>query len=76
MFATVAVLASTILAAEDSMSVGAVFGASLFGMVIGGLVGYLIGNSKGRPGLGVILGALLGCLGWVIMLIVPRKETF
>lgn len=61
---------------NDSMSVGAVFGASLFGMFIGGLVGYLIGKSRDRAGLGIILGALLGCLGWIILLIIPRKQPF
>ena len=76
MIATIASFATLFAQTNDSMSVGAVFGASLFGMFIGGLVGYFIGKSKNRVGLGVILGALLGCLGWIIMLIVPRKDLY
>jgi hypothetical protein len=36
-------------------------------MIIGGLVGWLIGRNKGLGGLGVILGALLGLIGWIIV---------
>lgn len=47
--------------------------AGIFWLVVGALIGYVIGNSKNRPFLGFILGLLLGCIGWIIMLIIPRK---
>ncbi|NLV57124.1 MAG: hypothetical protein GXY13_16110, partial [Acidimicrobiales bacterium] len=48
---------------------------SLFSIAFGGLVGFLIGRSKGRPVLGLILGALLGCFGWVIVALIPAKRN-
>jgi F0F1-type ATP synthase assembly protein I len=64
-----------VLAQESSSSNAGIFiASSLVGILIGGGIGYLIGNSKGRPGLGVILGALLGCIGWIIVAIIPRKN--
>ena len=53
---------------------GVVVATSLIGLLIGGGIGYLIGNSKGRPALGLILGALLGCIGWIIVAVIPRKR--
>ena len=46
----------------------------IVGLIIGGLVGLLIGRSKDRGLLGLILGALLGCIGWVIIAIIPAKD--
>jgi hypothetical protein len=34
-----------------------------------GLVGALCGKSKGQPGIGFILGALLGPIGWILSLL-------
>lgn len=39
----------------------------VLGMAVGGGIGYLIGRGKGRGGLGLILGAFLGCIGWIIV---------
>jgi hypothetical protein len=39
----------------------------VFGMVFGGLVGWLIGKNKGLGGLGIVLGGLLGLIGWIIV---------
>ena len=47
----------------------------VIGVVVGGAVGALIGNTKDRMGLGLILGALLGCLGWLIIALIPRKSS-
>ncbi len=46
----------------------------VIGVVIGALVGYWLGGRKGRPVLGLILGALLTFIGWIIMLIIPEKH--
>jgi hypothetical protein len=37
--------------------------------------GYFIGNTKGRGGLGVILGLFLGPIGWVIVLLLPAQTN-
>ena len=36
-------------------------------LVLGPLVGYLIGKPKGREGYGLLLGLLLGFIGWIIV---------
>jgi hypothetical protein len=41
--------------------------AIVIGLVIGALVGWLIGRNKGLGGLGLILGGLLGIIGWIIV---------
>lgn len=51
-----------------------IFPQVLIGIVIGGGVGALIGNAKNRMGLGLILGAILGCIGWIIIAVIPRKQ--
>ena len=48
-------------------SPGFYLGYSCIGMLVGGAVGALIGSSKNRTGLGFVLGALLGCIGWIII---------
>jgi hypothetical protein len=44
------------------------------GAVIGAVVGTVIGHAKGRPGLGFVLGLLLGWIGWIIVALVPRPS--
>ncbi len=46
----------------------------IIGIVIGAAVGYWIGGKKGRPVLGLVLGALFTLIGWIIMLIIPKKQ--
>lgn len=41
--------------------------AIVIAMVVGGLVGWLIGKNKGIGGLGFVLGALLGLIGWIVV---------
>jgi hypothetical protein len=41
-----------------------------------GAVGYLIGRSKGRPGAGLVLGLLLGIIGWVVIALLPAAPGY
>jgi hypothetical protein len=41
--------------------------AILIGLVLGALIGWLIGKNKGLGGLGIVLGGLLGVIGWIIV---------
>jgi F0F1-type ATP synthase assembly protein I len=36
-------------------------------IIIGALVGWLIGKNKGLGTMGLILGGLLGVIGWIIV---------
>jgi hypothetical protein len=36
-------------------------------MVVGAIVGWLIGRNKGLGTTGIILGGLLGLIGWIIV---------
>ena len=38
------------------------------------LVGLLIGRSRGRGTLGLILGLVLGPVGWLITALLPKRE--
>ena len=42
-------------------------------LLVGGGVGYLIGNSKGLGGVGFALGAFLGLIGWIIVALIPGQ---
>jgi hypothetical protein len=41
-----------------------------------GVIGYFLGEAKGRPGQGAVLGLLLGPIGWLCVLLGPdyRKK--
>ncbi len=43
--------------------------AVVFWVIVGGLVGGMIGKARGHETQGMVLGALLGVLGWVIALV-------
>jgi hypothetical protein len=60
---------ATVLAASSGFGVGPI----LIGIIVGGGIGAVIRNTKGRMGLGLVLGALLGCIGWLIIALIPRK---
>jgi hypothetical protein len=45
-------------------------------MLISGAIGAMIGYSKGRTGLGFVLGALLGCIGWIIVGLMSKKYRY
>jgi general nucleoside transport system ATP-binding protein len=47
----------------------------VFEVVVGTGVGYGIGRRRGRPAAGAVLGLLLGVLGWLVIVIVPRRAT-
>lgn len=51
-------------------------GVLLAGIVIGGGVGGIIGSFKRRTLLGFLLGFFLGCLGWIIIALIPRKRMY
>lgn len=59
---------ATVLAADNGAAL-----RLLVGIIIGGGVGAAIGNTKNRVGLGAVLGALLGCIGWIIIAVLPKK---
>ena len=46
-----------------------------FWVIISGLVGKLIGDRKGRGGAGLLFGALLGPIGWLIILVGPDLKA-
>jgi len=41
-------------------------------LAFNGIVGYLIGNTKGRGTLGFWLGFLISIIGWIIVAVLPR----
>ncbi len=47
----------------------------LIGGLIFGLVGYLIGDKKGRGTLGGILGFFLGVIGVIIIAVIPPAKS-
>lgn len=44
-------------------------------VVVGGGVGYAIGNPKGQGGAGFALGLLLGFIGWIIVMVMEPSST-
>jgi hypothetical protein len=64
----------------DGGLVGYVDGASVGVFVViwlvSGVIGFAIGNSKGRGGAGLVLGLLLGFIGWIIVAVMrPSLEV-
>jgi hypothetical protein len=43
-------------------------------VLVGVLVGWMIGRTRGMPVLGAILG-ILGPIGWIGLLFIPRPQT-
>ncbi len=50
-------------------------GIIVFPMLIGGAIGYLIGKRKNQQVLGLVLGAFLGCIGWIIVAFLPANQA-
>jgi|GEM_PF-4263766 len=48
---------------------------SIWLLVAGGAVGYLLGYLRGWPGWGLILGLVFGPLGWGFVLFLPRRDA-
>ena len=50
----------------------------LLGLLIGALVGALCGRTRGKEAVGLAAGALLGPIGWILVLLafpyVPKPE--
>jgi len=47
----------------------------LVGCIIGGAIGAYVGRTKGRQTEGMLFGALLGPLGWIIVLLMPAVQS-
>lgn len=47
-----------------------------YSLALSGLIGGIIGYFKNRIILGFILGALLGCIGWIIMGFIDKKRLY
>lgn len=60
----------------SSQSTTAAVAASVIGFLVGGLIGWLIGNSRGYPLAGFLLGGFCGCIGWIIVLLLPKKYGY
>ena len=46
----------------------------LLGSFFSALVGFFIGRSVEKSGLGFVLGLVLGPIGWIIVLLLPRND--
>jgi len=66
------------LADAQAMNVLATTSAGLLvaGVIIGGGIGAGIGSFKNRILLGFVLGFFLGCLGWIIIAVIPKKRRY
>ena len=47
----------------------------LGGAFVAGLVGAVIGEKKGRPGEGFVLGLFLGPIGWLVLALGPDYKA-
>jgi hypothetical protein len=47
----------------------------LANLVAFGIIGWLVGQAKGRPVLGAILGAVLGVIGVIVIVLVPKANS-
>jgi hypothetical protein len=72
--AAVTAVFADVVTSDSSGNGGVIIISSLGGIIVGGVIGGLIGNTKNRVGLGVVLGALFWCIGWIIVAILPRKD--
>ena len=55
---------------------GAVAYIIVLAFAISGLIGYAIGTTKGRGGLGLLLGLLFGFIGWIITALLGPSTEF
>jgi hypothetical protein len=79
--ALVAAMALPALAQDDfgdlpsGPSPGARAGIGCVAALVGGAVGYAIGKSKGMGLAGLLLGVFLGCIGWLIIALIPGSAS-
>jgi uncharacterized membrane protein len=74
--ATVLALADLVAQTSDSTTIEFDPALAIVGILIGGGVGAAIGSTKNRTGLGFVLGALLGCIGWIITAVLSKKSRY
>jgi hypothetical protein len=67
MIALVTLLAET----NNTLTIG----GSLIAFFISVAIGGFIGSMKNRMGLGLLLG-IFGCIGWLIIALIPKKEVY
>ncbi len=61
---------------EDAHSSGGTrIAITLVLMAFHGGVGYLIGSRKGKGTLGLILGSMLGVIGWIVLAFIPGESV-
>jgi hypothetical protein len=60
---------------DDFMELGSYALALTLYVLIFGLVGWLIGERKGRAGAGFLFGTLLGPIGWLVIFAGPDLKT-
>jgi hypothetical protein len=70
-FAPVVALIAQVSSTSDDAGFSLLY--VLVGVAIGGGIGAAIGSTKNRVGLGFVLGALLGCIGWIVIAVMPKK---
>ena len=47
-------------------------GVLLLLLLAGPVIGYLIGNRRGHPVLGLVLGLFFHVIGWILIAVIPR----
>jgi hypothetical protein len=52
---------------------GTIFGYAVFWLIVGAIVGGVIGASRNNVGSGVVWGALLGPIGWILVLFLDER---
>jgi len=67
----------SLLLAQQSGDVDSSFYLSfVVGVAIFAGIGAAIGSWKNRTGLGAVLGALLGFIGWIIIALMSKKRRY
>jgi MFS family permease len=59
---------------DDSSAIMFLMGG-LVGLLVCGFIGYAVGDTRKQGGLGFLLGFLLGPLGILVAVLLPKKEA-
>ena len=60
---------------DSPSEMGVLLVAWIPGAILGGVIGYLLGRNKGLGTAGFWLGALLGCIGWLIVVLLKPASA-